>query len=237
MLLTRTRECLLRLQQAEVAQSGVAEAEQLDTLQGELVDAAQPLLEALTRSAVLRKANIAVSAPATLSKVRRPIDDVANLFREDSKSATLKQGKRWPKLLGSVKELGDAVRTSLEASWRAYMQTHLFVGRSYEEEHRLLAKTPVNSRALERYRPLYQEFVTLRASPPRRDEDIARLRELSEQLGQIRFEREVPPAIRDFLQASSTPEGATIHQLTDEVREWLEEQGLLDRYVIRPRIS
>lgn len=237
MLLTRTRECLQRLRQAEAAQSGIDEAEQLDTLQGELAATAQPLLEALVRSAVMRKANISVSAPAALAKMRRPIDNAAKLFREDPKSATLKQGKRWPTLLGSVKDLAEAVRTSIDASWRAYTQTHLFVGRSYEDEDRMLARTPVNRQALQRYRPLYQEFVALRGSPPRTDHDIARLRELSNQLGQIQFERKVPPAIRDFLQASSTPEGATIDQLTDEVRDWLERHGLLESYVIRPRIS
>jgi hypothetical protein len=237
MLLTRTHECLERLRQAEAAQGGVAESEQLDALQEEFSEAARPLLETLTKCAVMRKAGIAVTAPATLPKMRGKIDNAANLFREDPKSSTLKQGKRWPTLLGAVEDLSDAVRSALDASWKAYTQTGLFVGASYEEEDRILAKTPQNIQALKQYRPLYQEFVTLRASPPQREEDLARLRELSEQLGQIEFERKVPPAIRTFLQASSTPQGATLHQLTDEVRKWLEAQNLLDRYVIRPRIS
>ncbi|MFV1362554.1 hypothetical protein AAHH97_03675 [Mycolicibacterium elephantis] len=50
-----------------------------------------------------------------------------------------------------------------------------------------------------------------------------------------RFATVVPPSIAVFLQSASSPEGASLSALTDEVRSFLLEHGIAERFSIRGR--
>lgn len=237
MLQRRASECLARLRNAEKAKGGVDEARALGDLQGELARAARPLFEACAKAAVLKNAEIRVTLSPALAKHKQAIGNVATRFSEKPEAATLKQGKRWRTLLDAVGEVAKLVDESLSETWQAYIGSELFGGRDPDQEERLLAKTPANRRAMQEYRRLFSVFAQLRSSPPTTSEAIARLRVLSGELTNIKFQRDVPRSVREFLDAAGTPGGAPLNLLTEEVGAWLAENNLLESYVIRARIS
>jgi hypothetical protein len=236
MLHQRAGECLARLQNAEQAKSGVDEAAALDALHRELSATAKRFHETCTKARVLMSAAIRVAPPADLTKQKQTVTNVASRFREKPEAATLKQGKRWQTLVAAVVEAAESINASLTASWQTYVGSNLFAGPPPEEEERSLARTPGNRRAMETYRRLFEQFSRLRSSVPAMPESIAHLRKLSDELSAIRFQRDVPHSVRDFLDATGTTNGAGLNLLTDEVRRWLADNGLLESYVVRARI-
>jgi len=232
MLQQRARDCLARLKSAESAKGGVEEAEALDRLQKELADVSKATHDACAKTRVLARAGIAI-APADIAKQLEVIANIAERFYEKPTAATLKQGKRWPALIGAVQEAARSVDASLKLGWKTYVGLNLFAGPLPEEEERSLARTPKNRQLMETYRKLFKQFADLRASVPATHDAIIHLRSLSAELASIRFERDVPSAVKHFLEAATT--GASLDLLTDEVRQWLVANNLLGSYVIRAR--
>jgi hypothetical protein len=236
MLQHRARECLTRLRDAEKAKGGVEEAAALDTLYKALSAAAKPAREAYAKTRVLLSAGIPVAPPAEAAKHKQVVANVAERFREKTEAATLKQGKRWRTLIEAVEEAAEAANSSLTAAWKSYVGSKLFAGPPPEEEERSLAGTPQNRQALATYGRLFEQFSRVRAVVPAAPETIAHLRKLSSDLAAIQFERNVPPAVRDFLDGTSTTNGADLDLLTDEVRQWLKAHKLMGSYVVRARV-
>lgn len=237
LLQNRASKCLARLSAAEKAKGGVDEATALDDLLREFGRAAKPFFEACAKLSVLREEKIKFPVPPALRKQQQSIGNVSSRFREKSEAATLKHGKRWSALIDAVGDATKLVNESLNEGWRTYVGSELFGGQDPDREERLLAKTPENRRALQEYRRLFAEFSQLRLTPPSAKEAISRLRVLSGELGKIQFQRDVPRAVRDFLEAAGTSGGASMTLLTDEVAAWLSDNNLLDNYVVKARIN
>lgn len=237
MLQQRARDCLARLKSAEGAKGGVEEAEALDRLHKGLTDVSRGAHDACTKVGVLVRARIPVALVANIAKHQQIIASVAERFREKPTAATLKHGKRWPTLTAAVEDAARSIDASLKAAWNTYVGSNLFAGPLPEEEERSLARTPRNRQLMDTYRRLFNQFSELRSSIPTTPEAITHLRKLSAELAAIQFERDVPAAVRNFLDAASTTTGAGLNLLTDEVRQWLLANDLLGSYVIRARIN
>lgn len=237
MLQQSARNCLGRLKSAEKAKEGLEEAQSLSKLHDDLLEDARRIHDASAKAKMLKDAVIPIGASPELAKHGRMIGDVAERFRERSVSATLKQGKRWPNLLDAVAEVAKATEKSLATAWTLYVSSSLFAGPPPEEEDGRMAKTPKNKQALEAYRRLFGQFASLRASVPASPQVIKDLKKLSDELAAIQFDRNVPPAVKDFLEATGTTSGAGLELLTDEVRAWLIAQNLFGRYVVRSKVS
>ena len=81
----------------------------------------------------------------------------------------------------------------------------------------------------------YQSFIKYRQRPPTSAEEFNELRQLSQRLADIKFQEDVPDAVRKFLDALSV--GAGLELLTGEVVAWLRDNKLLANYVVRARIK
>jgi hypothetical protein len=237
MLQQSARDCLSRLRNAEKSKEGLEEAQLLSALHDELSAAGRKVHEASAKAKVLMDAGIPLGVPPELAKHNQIIASTAERFREKSVSATLKQGKRWPNLLEAVAEAARATEVALTVAWKLYIGSSLFAGPPPEEEERTMARTPRNQKALEAYRRLFERFASLRSSVPASAQVIKDLRKLSSELTAIEFDRNVPRAIRSFLDATGTTTGASLDLLTDEVREWLIKHNLFERYVIRSKVG
>ena len=237
MLQQSARDCLSRLRSAERAKGGVEEAGALNDLQDKLTDAARRIHETAAKAKVLDGAGISISFPRELAKFQRTIAETADRFRERPASTTIRQGKRLPNLLEAVAEAGKVSEGALTTAWTLYVGTYLFAGPLPDEEERTMAKTPKNRQALASYRQLFGHFAALRSLVPSSAQVIKDLKKLSSELAAIEFDRNVPAAVRRFLDETSTTTGASLDLLTDEVREWLKEQGLFGRYVIRSKVG
>jgi hypothetical protein len=55
---------------------------------------------------------------------------------------------------------------------------------------------------------------------------------VADELKQIKFDHDVPASVRAFLEA--LPKGAPLSLLTAEVRQWITEKGLTNRYLVVP---
>lgn len=237
MLQQSARNCLSRLQSAEKAKDGLEEAQSLSKLHDDLLEDSKRIHEASAKAKMLRDAAIPIGGPPDIAKHQKVISDVAERFREKSVSATLRHGRRWPNLLEAVGEAAKATDSALTTAWKVYIGSSLFAGPPPEEEERTMARTPKNQQALQTYKRLFAQFATLRSSVPASPQVIKDLRKLSADLAAIEFDRNVPPAVRNFLEATGTTMGAGLDLLTDEVRQWLITQNLFLRYVIRSKVG
>jgi hypothetical protein len=237
MLQQSARDCLSRLKSAEKGKEGLEEAQLLSKLHDDLSTVARKFHETSAKAKMLIDAGIPIAVPPGLAKHQELISSTAERFREKPVSTTLKQGKKWPNLLGAIGEAATATEAALTAAWKLYIGSSLFAGPPPDEEARTMAATPKNQKALEAYRRLFERFASLRSSVPASAQIVKDLRKLSADLTAIEFDRNVPRAIKSFLDATGTTTGASLDLLTDEVREWLIKHSLFERYVIRSKVG
>ena len=233
-LLENAQESLARLTKIEAAREGLAEAQALEGLSSELNRMAIPLKELAVNATVLRKEGVGLSSAAEIAGTIVVIKNVATRFSEVTKSSTLK-GTRWSGLTNKLVGLAIQVKDAQTKDWRNYFENNFFGGVRPELRRATLAPTPENEKMLKLYTELFQGFIKYRTQIPKDSNDFKFLRELSDQLAEIKFQEKVPDDVRKFFEATGT--GAGLDLLTNEVIDWLRDNNLLGSYIVRARIN
>lgn len=234
-LFTDATSTLERLTQLRTAADGAEEARALDSLRVELAALASPINALAAKMAVLRSEEVNLSAIPDLANVKGNVQTTLALFQQTPKATTLRRGKLWTTLTNRLQTLTNNAQTALNDDWRRYCDNNLFGGLPPAKQEATLAKTPRNEQSLARYRILYQSFIKHRQQLPTSADEFNNLRQLSQQLAEITFEKDVPEDVRKFLDALGS--GAGLHLLTPAVLTWLRDNGLLASYVVRARIT
>jgi hypothetical protein len=234
-LITDATSILERLTQLRTAADGAEEAKALDSLRVELAALASPINALAAKVAVLRGEGVILSAIPELDNVKESVKRTLERFQQTPKATTLRQGKVWTTLTNRLRTLAQNAQATHSADWQNYFDHHLFGGLPPAKREMKLANTPQNEQALKRYCELYQSFIKYRLQSPTNAEEFAKLRLLSQQLAEIKFQEDVPEDVRRFLEALSG--GAGLHLLTPEVLTWLRDNELLTNYVVRARIN
>lgn len=224
-----------RLQKLRTIAEGADEAKAIESLRVELAEFATSVNGLAFSRALFREHGVNVSAVHNLATTQESVQKALEHFLKAPKATTLRQGTRWTNLTAKLDTLVDKTKVAQSADWQRHFDEHFFGGLPPAKREATLAKTPENERAFKRYRELYQSFIQYRTKPPTSAEDFQKLHLLSQQLTAIKFQEDVPEAVRRFLEALST--GAGLHLLTAEVLAWLQENGLLANYVVRARNS
>ncbi len=227
---TATSESLKKLR---LIAEGADEAKAIESLRSDLADFANSVNGLACSGALFREHGVSLSAVPDLGSTLEGVQKARERFLKAPKATTLRQGTRWTSLTTKLESLVEKTKVAQSADWQRHFDQHFFGGLPPAKREGTLAKTPENERALKRYRELYQSFIQYRTKPPTSAGDFQKLDLLSQQLTAIKFQEDVPEAVRKFLEALST--GAGLHLLTADVLEWLQENGLLANYVVRAR--
>lgn len=238
MLLSDARKVHERLVRAEVARSGIAEAEALAVKRNELQALVERVARLARRDTLLRNEGIQLSSIPDIDKAKLLISQINARFAELPKAATLVDRQRWSKLDSTLREFvarGEILQTQ---DWKAYFSSKLFGGVPPEQRKQtILQALPENQNALRRYTHLYQRFNQYRNAVPSTVEALCEVLACSKELAGIQFleNDDVPVAVSAFFNATSTGTGASLDFLTPEVIEWLRTNNMLANYVVRAR--
>lgn len=232
LLADATKTCE-RLQKLRTIAEGADEAKAIESLRVELAEFATSVKGLAGSGALFREHGVNLSAVSDLASTQESVQKALERFQNAPKATTLRQGTRWKSLTTKLEALVNKTKVAQSGDWQRHFDQHFFGGLPPAKREATLAKTPENERALKRYRELYQSFIQYRTKPPMSAEDFQKLHLLSQQLTAIKFQEDVPEAVRKFLEALST--GAGLHLLTADVLAWLQENGLLANYVVRAR--
>lgn len=238
MMLDEARAAHERLTRADAASSNVAEAEALAKKKNELRELAARVGSLANRRGMLRQGDVPLSPALDIDKAKQLCGMILTRFAESPKASTLADKQRWTKLLEALAEFNASEETLQKQDWKGYYSSRLFGGVSPEQRQQTILMTlPKNLEALGLYRSLYKRFAQYRNSVPGTAEELDEVQACSRELSEIRFVEndDVPVAVREFFNATSSGSGANLDLLTPEVIEWLRTNNMLNNYAVRAR--
>ncbi|WP_157622931.1 hypothetical protein [Terrabacter sp. Root181] len=141
-----------------------------------------------------------------------------------------------PTIRADATRATNELRAGGREAWREYCDRHVPVPQTgLIELVERRAGGPTAS--TEQLKHLDANLAVLRAMDPTdRPGSVSALLKTLKERGELwaSFDLDhVPPAVRDFLDLCAA-DGAPLSQLSSEVTHWLDEEGLLDRYVVVP---
>ncbi|RJQ27562.1 hypothetical protein C4565_05060 [Candidatus Parcubacteria bacterium] len=234
-LTEQARSILKRLDKIKASQDGVGEAKALDALHDKLRGLAAPITLQVSYTTVLINEGVKFSP---IGEIRSAIDTVKNVsmrFNESPKATTLTRGRTWTALSGKLDSLAQIVKETRAKDWQDFFKSpnNFFAGLPPSQRKTTLALTPENKKAIELYTALYRDFIKYLDKAPTDGEEFRRLRSLSAQLTQIKFQEDIPDDVRKFFEATST--GADLSLITLKVLDWLRDNNLLSNYAVIAR--
>lgn len=238
MILDEARVARERLQRANAASSSVEEAESLARKKNELREWDSRVEFLVSRRSVLRQRNIPLSPAPNVERAKQLCGRILARFTESPKAATLVGMQRWTNLAQAFAEFNASEDTLQKQDWKGYYGSRLFGGVPPEQrEQTILMSLPENQAALGLYRRLYRQLSQYRNSVPVAVEELDDLQACSRELSEIRFVEngDVPVAVREFFNATSSGSGANLDLLTPEVIGWLRTSNMLNNYAVRAR--
>ncbi len=238
MIREEARKARERLVRADAAMNSVEEADALSRKKSELRALAATVTALAERRCMLRQGGVPLSQPPDVEKSRQSCRMILTRFTELPKAATLVDKQRWIKLTESLTEFNAVEDTLQRQDWKGYYGTKLFGGVPPEQrEQTILMTLPENRDALALYKGLYKRLSLYRTTVPSTAAELEEAQESSRQLSGIRFveNNDVPSAVREFFNATSSGGGANLELLTTEVVDWLRSNGMLNHFAVRAR--
>jgi hypothetical protein len=230
-LLDRTRTLKERCARLQDLQNRIDETRKLDALLSELADRKSSLSKSRALATLLRSAGTQSDVPAdVVTRNQARLARLQTRFAGNRKASTLTQGRDWSQLVQDLKELEATFEATAKAAWSSYVNG-LYAGETTAAIRGKVAKTDENTQALREHEITYGEFLRIAGRLPETAEDIAAARSVADRLSAIRFDFNVPPAVKLFLDALSRG-GAPLELLDNDVRTWLAANSQINRYQI-----
>lgn len=222
----------LRKQLEEVAQAEERENihEQLESRRVELVEVREALL-AVTNSLKALSARTELVGDLDSTKCIDRIRKIRESLLADPLSIT--KGRQFTDMRKALEKFEAEGTRCADATWAQFMpraKPSVDTNQLAQAEQQNDFKTIVLKL---RSRAKYAE--TLGKKPPANEEDFAELESAWEDIREMMSE--LPdvaddPLVQEFLKAANSSGGASIDLLTDEVRAWLLENNIADKYRI-----
>jgi hypothetical protein len=191
----------------------------------ELVKAATLLIrEAELLSGQVPKPRELASIQAKFEKLEKRLNEEPSQFLEDNV---------WPTAKAQLENLAKALRDGLLAAWESYLKSkaqsieYLEPFASVGHCKPIILKIKTELAALRNLVSELPEGAEPFRSAVRHQKEIQKL------IQQLDL-KDVPKHVQDFLKRINTTSGATLADLTPEVRKWLESKDMLKSFQIRP---
>ena len=222
----------LRTQLEEVAKAEEREkiVEQLETRRTELVKLREAVLTvANSLKAIASRCEIAGKLDST--KCVERVQKIREALKTDPLSIT--QGRDFSNMKKAFEKFAEVGSAAVIETWEQYMpkaRPTIDVNQLVEAE----LQEAFKSKALQlRSRAKYAEQLGKR--PPGSVDDLLAIESVWEEIRQIISELPTvakDPMVQEFLKAANSRSGASLDLLTDEVRKWLHENNVADKYCI-----
>ena len=223
-----------RLKRVHALRDNVVEAGALSQLRAELAPLVQKSTTNKGRIAVLSAAGIEVPQPVSVSRLQQRAAKLREDFSNEPTSITLKRGQTWVTMITEGETAAQELTTAAKLAWQAH-RTNLYAGKAPAVLEAELAKTASNQATIREYTEIFNQFRFLFDAVPATLEVIVRAKKLAERLETIasKFDFQVSPPIKAFLDAVQSIQGAQLTLLTEEVIDWLRENKTLNGYRIK----
>jgi hypothetical protein len=172
-----------------------------------------------------------------VASARQGVAKVKHAIAEGKSVDVLTKGATWVHFLNQLDGCSAAIREIAKRNWREKVDTHAGLPKP-DEISRTLGGTPENLKNLEDYRYGYAQLAEIAGLLlPRNALDVNELVVRAKRVREIRerFDFSVPTAVKTFLDAAVSPDGASLELLSDDVRAWLDDQNLAGHYVVRAK--
>jgi hypothetical protein len=203
-------------------------AAQLRNLQRELERRHFSLQASSVPFRILRKNNVdgSDSRPEDLSELEHSASVI--LKRANTPDEQITQDRAFTALLGHIETVSSQLKTLSQQTWEAHCSDPPGLDDAFCD---LLQNVPGHAQRVTSLRELSRRLGELARIPPDkealfREYETARKR-IQTLIGQINA-TQFPQSVLAFFKATGTG-GAPYSMLTDEVREWLKDNGMLDR--------
>ena len=235
LMIENAQKISARLKKINDAREGVNETEALDKLRKELLQLAAPINIMAANAQIFVDQSGVLTCVPDVSTLADTIKSASERFRETPKSTTLRRGNHWSSLTTKLVTLATKLKDVHESDWKKFFEANYFSGVSpSQREAKLILAIPGNKEAIAAYKVLYQSLTRYRQKMPQSAIEFNELKSISDQLSAISFSEEnIPADVRRFFEATGF--GASLNLLTNDVFEWLRNNDLLDRYVVRAR--
>lgn len=230
---TRARELRQQADRLKNRQADEAKAQQFEKRRKELTELRERLEEvALPAGVLVRNGDI---LPKDLPDSRELEDLLSKLLLKARQEAPedFTKGSDYSRFRKRLDVQNNELESVVSEAWKQFLAELPPVNEKLLDD---IATIPGQELAVKQVRQLKSELQAAIVRPPRVDDELkgilkqaealrARLAELSD--------THYPQPVRQFLRAAQQPGGAALTLFTDEVRQWLEARGLIDRIRLR----
>lgn len=217
------------------ASADAVEISQLDQLRQYLELLSSEAASTAKKSKALSENKVPLTPLINLMDVQDATEKLANKFKEEPKSASVFEGKKWSSYNEKTTlALKNAVR-SVESDWTKYFKA-LFGGMTPEQrKSRLILKIPENKIAIDKYTKVFTEFNLHNNQIPDSPEIFQKIHSLVKELSEISmtFKEDVPENVKKFF--DQTTFGASLDYLTEDVMVWLRENDMLSSFIVKAK--
>ncbi len=238
----RSMEMLKRAKDAENkfkhlidASTDAVEISKLDQLRQYLELLSSDAASTAKKSKALSECKVTLTPLINLKDVQDATEKIANKFKEEPKSSSVFEGKKWSSYNEKTTLALKNATKSVESDWTKYFKT-LFGGMNPEQrKSRLILKIPENKIAIEKYTKIYNEFIHHNNQIPDSLEIFQKIHSLVKELSEISmaFKENVPENVKKFF--DQTTFGASLDYLTDDVMVWLRENDMLSSFIVKAK--
>ena len=235
-LIERIEQLQRRANDLSGLQARLDETRRLQTLQQQAEKVSKPLGQQVQGLRLFRDQDMDLhEVPASAASALKTLDRLRTRFAKDRRAENLTRGQDWKRMESQVQETSKIINRELDNEWKQFVTT-AYSGETPANLERTLAPTDSNRGRLSRYGEAHRQLMASARTLPTARIDFENGCRLARQLAEIHqgFDFNVPEAVGAFLKAIGAG-GAGLELLTEEVRNWLTQQGTAGRYRIVAR--
>lgn len=234
-MLKRAKDAENKFKHLIDASTDAVEISKLDQLRQYLELLSSDAASTAKKSKALSECKVTLTPLINLKDVQDATEKIANKFKEEPKSSSVFEGKKWSSYNEKTTLALKNATKSVESDWTKYFKT-LFGGMNPEQrKSRLILKIPENKIAIEKYTKIYNEFIHHNNQIPDSLEIFQKIHSLVKELSEISmaFKENVPENVKKFF--DQTTFGASLDYLTDDVMVWLRENDMLSSFIVKAK--
>lgn len=237
-LLQRAKAARTKLEAIQSTRVDDDEIRRINELREEIERPTLLFMAAAEQTNMLARLNVSVPPlpHANIEMTLKKVQAFSEKFQKDTTSANLRRGLQLRNTIDAITDLKKELEKVQSLRWQNFL-TGLFAGDSPDQLTDQLALTPQNRESISAYKSAYLEREKLGRNSTVTAEGIAHAKELSAELQKAyeSFDFDVPSEVKAFFDASASSNGAPLTVLTKQVVDWLHENDMVDRYVVRNR--
>lgn len=223
----RARALRARVVEIGLARKHEKDAHVLEDKRDTLEKSRGALQTAVDSAAVLvRNRCLESDALPDSNKLEDALSKITEAF--DGDSAAITQGRNFTQLCKYLESTTERLSESTKAAWKAEVST---APKTNETLLANIAKLRGQRLVVDELREDNAKLVEATRRAPINQEEWARYQELSKSVGkkvELLSADNFPKPVLDFCIASQSSSGARLSMLTDDVRDWLAKNGMLD---------